>query len=187
MTSIQRAMLLTGAVVTMTAALVLLSTTGLPNRAAFSGLGVDENDRSIAPEVDAVAPSFTQATLQGESIQLTDLRGSPVLINFWATWCAPCRIEMPYLQMLYDEYQGDGLRILAVNMGESPEAVVRWVEENALTFDIVLDEENRISDLYQLRGQPSTYVIGPEGVISEIFFGPVDEDTLRNAIAPYLS
>jgi peroxiredoxin len=79
------------------------------------------------------------------------------------------------------------LRIVAVNLGESPEVVQTWVVSFGLTFDVVLDSRQEIAALYYLRGQPSTYVVSPSGIITHIFYGPVNFNTLRNAISPYLA
>jgi peroxiredoxin len=94
---------------------------------------------------------------------------------------------MPVLQSDYDEYRTQGLHVLAVNLGETEDTVRDWVEKMDLTFDIVLDAEREIETLYQLRGVPSTYVVAPSGVITQIFYGPTTESQLREAIAPYIS
>ena len=77
------------------------------------------------------------------------------MINFWATWCVPCRVEMPELQAFHEAHPA--VRVLAVNLGESRDLIVDWVTQFGLTFDIVLDTDRSIADLYRLRGQPSTY------------------------------
>jgi thiol-disulfide isomerase/thioredoxin len=136
----------------------------------------------VAPEVGAFAPPFERYTLAGESIQLALLRGQPVLLNFWATWCEPCRLEMPLLQTLHEEYPQ--LRILAINLGEDPVTVAQWVQTLELTFDIVLDPTRQLEREYALRGQPSTYVIAPDGRLSAIFYGIAPEPALRSALEP---
>jgi peroxiredoxin len=94
---------------------------------------------------------------------------------------------MPVLQAIYDEYQVQGLRIVAVNLGEPEEVVRDWVEAMGLTFDIVLDVQREIETLYQLRGAPSTYIVAPSGVITQIFYGATTESQLRDAVASYIS
>jgi peroxiredoxin len=182
----KRTALRLGAVASLTTALLLVVYAGLPERAAYTGL-LFPGERPIAPELNAIAPPFERPLLGGDTITLLELRGNPVIINLWATWCGPCRLEMPVLQAIYDEYQTQGLHVLAVNLGE-PEDVVRdWVEEMDLTFDIVLDAQREIETLYQLRGAPSTYIVAPSGVISQIFYGPTAESQLRDAVEPYIS
>jgi peroxiredoxin len=178
----KRFVLLLGAVVALTTALVILINTGLPERAQFTG-EISADGRVIAPELNAVAPDFTLTTLDGGEINLTSLRGTPLLINFWATWCEPCRIEMPDLQRFYESHRASGLRILAVNLGETPDIIRQWVDDLGLTFDIVLDPQQSLAALYQIRGQPSTYVISAEGIITSIYYGPISAEQLQ-AVMP---
>jgi peroxiredoxin len=175
-----------GAVLSIAGALLLIVNAGLPERAQFTGQ-VIPGQLPIAPEIAAVAPSFELPSFDNGSLRLSDLRGKPVVINFWATWCEPCRVEMPALQQVYETYQNQGLRILAVNLGEPATAVRNWVQDLGLTFDVLLDQDGSTATLYHLRGQPSTYVISPDGMIVQIFYGPVDEANLRNTLAPYFT
>jgi peroxiredoxin len=167
-------------------AFVLVAATGLPERAAFTGQLLAD-DLLVAPEINAMAPPFTATTLSGQSLKLLDLRGAPVLINFWATWCEPCRVEMPELQTIYDQYRERGFRLVAVNLGEPPAAVRQWAQKLGLTFDLVLDERGDIAAQYHLRGQPSTYILSPAGTITHIFYGPVTVATLQTALATYFA
>jgi peroxiredoxin len=182
---LKRVLLLAGAVAALTAALVIVVQTGLPERAAFTGS--ISGSRAVAPEIGAIAPSFEAASLTDASLSLSDLRGETVVLNFWATWCEPCRVEMPELQALYEAHQPDGLRVLAVNLGETAAQAQQWVESLGLTFDILQDPDGRIASLYQLRGQPSTYVIAKDGVITHIFYGPASRTGLEAAVAPHLT
>jgi thiol-disulfide isomerase/thioredoxin len=183
---VKRSVLLATAVVSLTMALILVVNAGLPERAAYTGQPLP-GERSIAPELNAIAPPFEHLRLDGDTVNLPELYGSPVIINFWATWCGPCRLEMPVLQSIYDEFRIQGLRVLAVNLGESEDIVRDWVAELGLTLDIVPDTKREIETLYQLRGTPSTYVVAPNGIITQIFYGPVSESQLREAIASYVS
>jgi peroxiredoxin len=178
MSPFKRVGLLVGGVVALTAALMILINTGLPERAQFSGQ-ILADGLVAAPELNAVAPAFTLDSLSGGQVNIERLRGSTVVINFWATWCEPCRVEMPILQAFYDAHKEQGLRILAVNLGEPPELARAWVDEFGLTFDILLDPQQSIAALYQIRGQPSTYVIAPSGIITAIFYGPVSTEQLQ--------
>lgn len=173
-----------GAVVCMTAAFFIIVSMGLPERAEYTGL-VIPGELPIAPEIGAVAPPFELPTITFSKVSLSTLRGSPVLVNFWATWCEPCRVEMPGLENVYRDYRAKGLHLLAVNLGETRDAAQAWANDLGLTFDILLDETQQTAALYQLRGQPSTYVISPEGVITQIFYGPVSQDSIQAAIAPF--
>ncbi|MBG7609993.1 MAG: redoxin domain-containing protein, partial [Anaerolineae bacterium] len=102
-------------------------------------------------EVGEIAPNFELKSLDGELINLKDLRGKPVVINFWATWCGPCRLEMPAFQDRFEKNHGN-LQILAVNFDESQEEVDAFVDEYELSFSIVLDPDSKVQQLYQVRG-----------------------------------
>jgi peroxiredoxin len=174
------------AVVCLSTAFVLIADAGLPERAAITGEMLPDG-QAIAPEIGAFAPPFQLTTLNDKTLNLLDMRGQPVLINFWATWCEPCWLEMPTLQTVYQRYQAQGLRLLAVNLGENLTTVEVWARNYGLTFDILLDERRQIAALYWLRGQPSTYVVSPSGIITHIFYGAVTEQALQSALSPYLS
>jgi peroxiredoxin len=161
-------------------AFTLLIRTGLPQRADYTGIVLTPGTRPTAPEIDAFAPPFTLTQLDGDRLQLTDLQGSPVILNFWATWCEPCKVEMPELQRLHEAYPDIG--IVGINTGEKSELVSQWVKDYGLTFDIGLDHDGTVMLLYRILGQPSTFVLSPEGVITHIFYGPVDFSTLQNAL-----
>lgn len=124
------------------------------------------------------APDFTAQTADGGSITLSDLRGRPVALNFWATWCAPCRVEMPALQAASERYADNGLAILAVNAGESAEAVGEYMRELGLTFPAILDPDGEIVDLYGVRVFPTTVWIDAEGVVRAEHFGPLGDDLI---------
>lgn len=166
-----------GAAACFLSAALIIYVTGLPRRADSTGL-----DGSSAPEIAYTAPDFTAHTLSGETVRLGDLRGGPVIINFWATWCVPCRVEMPELQQLYEQYQTDGLRILAVNLGEPRQDVAAWQAEFGLTLDLILDPDKEIPQRYAFRDPPSTFIIAPDGTITHIFYGPVQMGRLRDAL-----
>lgn len=181
---IQRIALFTTAVACLVAAVLVVINAGIPERAEFTGV-IIPGERPVAPEIDAVAPPFDALTSAGNPIDLLDLRGHPIIINFWATWCEPCRVETPDLQSIYVRYADQGLRLIAVNLGENPSQIKNWASNFGLTFDLLLDPEGRIATLYQLRGQPTTYIVDPSGIITHIFYGPSDRGTLEAAIAPF--
>ncbi len=181
----KRWLLLMGAVVCLTAAFLVVWNAGLPERASYTGF--IEAGETYAPELNAIVPPFDARTLTGDTLRLADLRGETVLINFWATWCEPCKAEMPDLQAVYEAYQARGLRVLGVNLGEDKAQVAAWVKQLGLTFDIVMDDGQKIAALYQLRGQPSSYLVAPDGVIMQIYYGPTTRSNLEAAIAPLLA
>ncbi len=177
-----RGLLLLAACLCLFAALALVANAGLPERATYTGVITTQG--LVAPELNALAPPFTAAGLDGEAVSLLELRGKTVIINFWATWCGPCAAEMPALQALYDGRLEDDVRIVGVNLGEDRDAVARWAEFYGLTFDLVFDPQGQIAGLYQLRGQPSTYIVSPAGIITDIIYGPAALTQLQAALPP---
>lgn len=173
-----------GAVLCVAAGISLLLVGGLPHPDDYAGYRIEAG--YVAPVMGAIAPPFSLPVLADESLlMLDDLRGSPVIINFWATWCAPCIIEMPELQRLYARYSGQGLRVVGVNLGEEAPVVQAWVEQLAITYDIGLDS-GAVALSYRLRGQPQTVIVSPDGIITQIIYGAASYDTLEAAIAPFV-
>jgi cytochrome c biogenesis protein CcmG/thiol:disulfide interchange protein DsbE len=135
-----------------------------------------------APIQGFKAPDFKLNTLQGGSVQLSDLRGKPVLVSLWASWCPPCKAEMPAFEKVYRQYADQGLTILAVNASnqDSQAEAQAFVQANDLTFPILLDTQGRVSQLYDLRSLPTSFFIGRDGVIQEVVVGgPLSEAGLQ--------
>lgn len=130
------------------------------------------------------APNFELFNLEGVPVQLSDYRGKKVLVNFWATWCPPCRAEMPHMQQFYENYE-DEVVVLGVNMTATEsdiEAVPAFVEEFGLTFPIVLDEEGDVWDAYQVFAYPTTLALDENGIIREVFRGAVNYEIMKQTI-----
>jgi cytochrome c biogenesis protein CcmG/thiol:disulfide interchange protein DsbE len=145
--------------------------------------------RTSAPQQGFIAPDFELTNTSGETIRLSDLRGQAVLVNLWATWCPPCRAEMQSIEKVYNEYKDDGFVVLAVNMTyqDTPQKILPFVNEQGLTFPILLDETGDMADDYQLRSLPSSYFIGRDGIISEVVIGgPMAEALLRTRVEKIL-
>lgn len=130
------------------------------------------------PVVGALAPGFTLMNLEGEQVSLDDFRGRPVLINLWATWCGPCRIEMPAIQSRFEKYQDDGFTVLAVNFDEQRADVQAFRDEFGLTFQILLDPGAKVQNLYRNRSYPSSFFIDRAGVIQVQHIGVMTEGQL---------
>ena len=158
---------------------------GLPERAAFTGV-IDSGGTRYAPEVGALAPAFSAALADGSTFELAATRERVVVLNYWATWCGPCRIEMPELEALQQAYGERALVVVGINTGEALEDVLDWRDNYALSFPLALDPTGEVSGLYAIRGQPQTFVIAPDGEIVQIYFGPVTRTTLESVILPYL-
>lgn len=138
-----------------------------------------------APQVGFLAPQFSLSTLAGDTVALEDLRGQAVLVNIWASWCAPCRSEMPAMQTIYQEFADQGFTILAVNstIQDSIENAADFVQDYQLTFPILLDLDGQVTKLYQVTALPSSFFILPDGTIQEVVIGgPMAEALLRTRI-----
>ena len=142
------------------------------NSETQSAISGEAADTGLA--VGKTAPDFTLQTLDGEETSLSDYRGKPVFVNFWATWCPPCRAEMPDMEKLYGNMD---IEILAVNMTDTEkneEAVTTFVEETALTFPILMDMEGDLSSAYNVKAYPTSYLIDADGKISFIAYGAMN-------------
>lgn len=126
---------------------------------------VDEQVEEVSSELakDKPAPDFTLMNLSGEEVSLSDYRGKIVLINFWATWCGFCDMEMPDLQRLDEE--NDDLVVLAVDVMEDKETVQQYIDEGGYSFEVVLDEKGDISKTYLVSGFPTSYFVDPDGIL----------------------
>jgi len=142
-----------------------------------------------APQKGFLAPDFTLSAATGETVRLADLRGRPVLLNLWASWCPPCRAEMPAIQNTYVNYQEHGLVVLAVNVTsqDSREAALEFASQNQLTFPILFDDEGRVNALYGTNALPTSYFIDAQGVIRDVVVGgPMAEALLRARVEAML-
>jgi peroxiredoxin len=145
----------------------------------------DTNSNKVGTKKGNIAPDFTIVDLNGKEVSLSDYRGKKVILNMWATWCPPCRAEMPEMQSYYETYaEKDNVEILAVNMTfqDSISNVKTFKEENGLTFPILLDQNNDVGVPYRVMVLPSTWFINEEGIISDIYQGPMNEETMKSLI-----
>lgn len=117
------------------------------------------------------APEFSLSTPEGNTIALAQLRGQLVFLNFWATWCPPCRVEMPSMERLHKEFKDQGLAMLAIDIGESPKQVARFMKEFRLSFPALLDADSEVSSRYRVQGLPSTFLIDRSGRIAGLAVG----------------
>ncbi|MHA6251194.1 TlpA family protein disulfide reductase [Oceanobacillus sp. CAU 1775] len=126
------------------------------------------------------AVDFELETLDGEMLRLSDLQGEKVILNFWASWCPPCREEMPEMQEFYEEYNED-IKIIAVNYNETDETVKDFIEEFNYTFTTPLDRNGAVGDNYGVLSLPTTYFIGTDGKIQEPrHVGPMDYEFMED-------
>lgn len=135
-----------------------------------------------------VAPDFTLRTLDGRNLRLQEQRGRVVLVNFWATWCGPCRVEMPHLNRLHDKYRAAGLVLLGVNVDEDPRAAAGVAAKLGVQFPVLLDTDKAVSRLYDLNSMPSTVLIDRDGKVRYLHRGYRDgyENTYEQQIRELL-
>jgi peroxiredoxin len=129
----------------------------------------------VGSEVGQLAPDFELELLDGDVAWLTDFRGQPVVLNFWATWCQPCRQEMPQLVDEYSKHKDEGLVIIGLNMQEGRDLIQPFAEERGIDYPILIDRDGDVGDEYRLLGLPTTYFIDANGVIVSVFRGPLEE------------
>jgi cytochrome c biogenesis protein CcmG, thiol:disulfide interchange protein DsbE len=146
-----------------------------------SGSGADGASLPPAPVVGHPAPDFTLTMVNGETFALSDHRGTPVVLNFWATWCPPCRAELPELEAASRRYQGQVV-IVGVDQAEPASTVQAFAQQMGLTFPLPLDTSAQVSRLYRVRSLPTTYFIDREGIIREMQIGALTEATLAQLL-----
>lgn len=143
--------------------------------------------RNAVPQQGFPAPDFQLPALDGSSVRLSDLRGRPVIVNFWATWCPPCRAEMPALQQVARRYEAQGLTVLLVNQGEPPAQVRAFLDSLGITLPTLLDN-GTVALAYRVRGLPTTVFIRPDGHIEDIVTGgPLTEPFLESKVQALLA
>ncbi len=151
--------------------------------------GTSTAGRILAPQKGFLAPDFSLADPKGNRYSLAALRGRPVLINMWATWCPPCRAEMPAIEQYYRQYQQQGLIVLAVDATNQdyPLDIVPFAQDYGLTFPVLLDETGDVGRKYQLRSLPSSFFINRDGSVAEVVIGgPMSGALLRTYIEEIL-
>jgi len=143
-----------------------------------------------APREGFLAPDFVLQDQHGQSIRLSDLRGQPVLVNLWASWCGPCKAEMPAMQEVYEAYAPHGFTILAVNTTyqDDQDDALDFVENRGLTFPILFDFDGSVSQQYRVQAMPTSFFVDRDGVIQRtVFGGPMSEALLRAEVEKLLA
>jgi cytochrome c biogenesis protein CcmG/thiol:disulfide interchange protein DsbE len=154
-----------GSIVLILGIVMVIAVVGLQLRSQLAG----QPERGPAPD-------FIVTTYNGETFDLSDQRGNVVVLNFWGSWCAPCRTEAPGLQAIYERYRDRGVTFIGVTwLDERPDALA-FIEEFSLTFPSGPDTGLRISDAYGITGAPETFVIDQDGNVAASFLGPLSED-----------
>jgi thiol-disulfide isomerase/thioredoxin len=168
-----------------------LVVSGCPGNSGQNGIalgritGIDAN-ATQPPQTGQPAPDFYFENPEGEPTSLGQLKGQTVMVNFWATWCSPCRYEMPFLQQIHQERSGEELVLLAVNVGESASDVSQFMQSQGFSFTVLLDSKGNVTRRYNVTGIPTTFFIDKESVIQNVHVGSfqsqADIDTILSKI-----
>lgn len=149
--------------------------------------GAGDSGASVSTRVGATAPPFTLDQLDGGQVSLSELKGKVVVLNFWATWCPPCRAEMAALEAAQQNLGSRGLVVLGMNQLENPQQVGAFMREQRLTFPTALDRDGGASRLYRVQALPTTYFIDRSGVIRDVVFGgPMAQALIESKVIPLL-
>ena len=158
--------------------LLFFSCTGKTKEASVSGFEQAFADAGLRLLSQTVSSrEFSLPLVSGEPQSLSALKGKVVFLNFWATWCGPCRDEMPSMEVLYNRFKDEGLEILAVNCQESQEDVIAFMQNYELTFPALLDEDGRVNGTYGIQAIPTTFLIDRDGRIILRLVGSINWDT----------
>jgi len=154
----------------------------IPGATVSAGAQVGPLD-SGHPTVGQPAPDFALRSPDGSVVKLSDLRGSVVLVNFWATWCRPCKQELPDIQKAYDEFHARGLVVLEVNYQEDAKDAAAFFRDQHITLPMLLDAEGGVYTQYRLQGLPDSFFVARDGTIAALQFGQLTADKLRERLA----
>jgi len=147
----------------------------------------DSSPSAIPVQVEFAAPALQLADLNGVSASLADWRGQVVLVNNWATWCPPCKAEMPTLEAYYQAHHDQGFIIIAIESGEPPHEVADFAAQYRLTFPVWVDEDARALEAFNNWDLPSSYVIDSSGIVRLAWVGPISREMLEKYVAPFLN
>lgn len=126
----------------------------------------------------SIAPNFVLQTMDGDEIELDDLKGKGVFLNFWGTWCEPCKKEFPYMANQYREFKDQGVEVIAVNVGESNLAVNNFRKSYEVNFPVVIDKDRQVLEAYDVKPLPTTFLISPEGRVIKVITGSMTESMI---------
>lgn len=150
--------------------------------AAVFGFALLMRNNQVQPTAGP-APDFTVTTFDGETITLSDLRGQVVVINFWASWCGPCRDEAKDLERIWQRYRDQGVVMLGITYADADDKSLAFIDEFSMTYPNAPDRGTRISDqLYHIQGVPETFVIDRDGNIAQFIYAPTNEATLSRIL-----
>jgi thiol-disulfide isomerase/thioredoxin len=140
------------------------------------------DDMPTGTSIGELAPDITGTTLDGETLSLCEFRGNLIMVNVFASWCGPCRAEIPHLVEVFDEAGLEEIKFIGLNLSESPEAVRIFKDEFDINFPILLNQDGRLTEVYQPIGLPTSWFIDAYGVVRYVFVGPMTKDMLKGIL-----
>ena len=159
---------------------------GAKSNSAGVSTNTDQGQQlTVGLEKGNLAPDFELRSVDGKAIKLSSLRGKKVIVNFWATWCPPCRLEMPEMEKFYTKTKNEGIEILAVNLTKAEKSradVPSFMETYGITFPVLLDENGEAARLYDVSSIPASFIIDTQGVIREKIVGPMTYDSMQEML-----
>lgn len=159
---------------------------GAKSNSAGVSTNTDQGQQlTVGLEKGNLAPDFELRSVDGKAIKLSSLRGKKVIVNFWATWCPPCRLEMPEMEKFYTKTKNEGIEILAVNLTKAEKSradVPSFMEAYGITFPVLLDENGEAARLYDVSSIPASFIIDTQGVIREKIVGPMTYDSMQEML-----
>jgi len=155
--------------------ITLLAALSLCAIAAACSAGKGDGPLTALPDL-AAAPQFDLKTPDGSRVSLSDFEGKPLIVNFWATWCPPCRAEMPSFQRAWEQLQGEGIGVIAINVGEDADTIGKFTAEIPVTFPLPMDEKSQMVQAWPVRGLPTTFVVDPHGRLAYVATGEREWD-----------
>jgi thiol-disulfide isomerase/thioredoxin len=174
-TQIRSLVMIFGGLLILVAAVIFL--VGKPSEAT---------NRLYPPKIGQAMPDLALKDLSGGTVRLSDFAGRPVLINAWATWCPPCRAEMPLLNDYYLKHRENGFVILAVNAGENQSLVDQFISQAGFNFPVLLDPDSASLSRLGVFSFPTSILVGRDGIVKKIHVGIITPETMQNEIAPLL-
>lgn len=158
-----------------------------PGAATSQAITLTASAAGPAPRIDQPAPEFNMRTLDGKTVSLSDYKGQPVWISFWASWCPPCRAENPDIEGMYQKYKDKGLVILAPAIGEDSSTVAGYVKRTGLTFTVGVDETTQLAANYRIVGIPTHFFIDRDGALQVWRIGSMSTKTMEKNIEKIIS
>ncbi len=153
------------------------------SREATGAIGVDPGKLEPAPEIGRLAPDFTLADLEGNQVSLSDFQGKAVFINFWATWCPPCRAEMPEIESIYQKYRDQDVAVIGVDLFEPEDKVREYVQRGGFSWTFVIDTTGVVTRSYGISALPTSFFLDSRGIIRAVNIGPMTERLMEAKLA----